>query len=284
MKTRTYHSLFTPESIERMKVEHKRREEGQASNYEVEAIGAKGTRRNLIISGAPLFGTDGKLHSLIGTFTDITERKQAESQLRQVLEQQRVMLNELDHRVRNNLAALLTLIDVSAEGWSSVEDFAASIRGRVHAMSMVHNQLSHSKWTALAMWRIAEMLVPEDLQHALTFDGPELVIVPRQCTPLAMVLQELVSNSMKHGAFSTKGGTVRLDWSVDSGADGRLLVVRWTERGGPNVEKPGASGTGLELVRGIVSTDLKGTLELTFPREGASHTIRFPLEESDGSL
>jgi PAS domain S-box-containing protein len=281
----TYHKFFTDESLARIEVEMRQRAKGIASNYEVEMVGQHGGRRNVIISGAPLFGDDGKMHSVIGTFTDITERKEAERQLRRVLEEQRVTLNELDHRVRNNLAALLALINVSAHGAASVNEFAASIRGRVHAMSMVHNQLSHAKWTALAMQQIAAILVPDDLRHALSIDGPELVIVPRQCTPLAMVLQELVSNSMKHGAFSRRDGKVQLTWSIEPGeANGQQLVLKWIERGGPAVDAPGEDGTGLELVRGIVATDLRGTLELTFPREGATHTIRVPLEEPDGSL
>ena len=286
LQGKTFHAFFTRKSLERMQIEHARRSQGEASNYEAEVVGARGTHRNVIISGAPLFESDGKLHSLIGTFTDITERKQTERQLRRVLDVQRVTLSELDHRVRNNLAALLTLIDISGRGAKSVQDFAASIRGRVNAMAMVHNQLSRSKWEALEMRSILEGLVPDELRSSLRVAGPEQVISPRQCTPLAMVLQELVNNSMKHGAFSRPGGVVELHWSLERNGETqrRDLVIDWSEHGGPPVSAPGKEGTGLDLVRGIVESDLQGSLELSFPRTGVKHCIRFPFEAVDGTF
>lgn len=78
----TYHSFFTPKSLVVMEHEHDKRPSGTQSQYEVEIIGKKGKRSNVVISGAPIFGSDGKLNSLIGTFTDITHRKQAEEELR----------------------------------------------------------------------------------------------------------------------------------------------------------------------------------------------------------
>jgi len=275
----TYHEFFTDVSLKRIEQELSQRPRGISSNYEVELVGKRGTHRNIIISGAPLFSEDGSLHSLIGTLTDITERKRAEQQLQKVLEEQRITLNELDHRVRNNLAALLTLIEVSEQGSTSVEEFAASIRGRVRAMSLVHNHLSHARWNALDMRQIAELVVPDDLRHALTVQGPDLVISPRNCTPLTMVLQEFTSNSIKYGAFSQKGGSVQLSWSVKRVDDkAERLTLHWVERGGPAIQDTRRMGTGLDLVRGLVESDLAGELELHFPRDGAEHMIRFPLE------
>lgn len=280
MEGHTYHEFFTEESNARIAVEMRSRAQGVASNYEVEMVGMRGTHRNVIISGAPLFGDDGSLQSVIGTFTDITARKQAEQQLNELLKKQRATLNELDHRVRNNLASLLTLIDVSAQDTTDVATFAASIRSRVRAMSLVHNLLSQSQWVALRMHKIPEMLVPDELRAAVSLRGPELVVMPRQCTPLAMALQEFVSNSLKYGALSKASGTVAIEWSIDRNTvEGeQMLVLHWTERGGPMVSSPTRRGTGLELVRGMVEGDLRGALILQFPPEGATHTIRFPLD------
>jgi len=280
MEGHTYRDFFTEESNVRIEAELRSRARGVASNYEVEMVGLRGTHRNVIISGAPLLGDDGKLQSVIGTFTDITPRKQAEQQLNELLKKQRATLNELDHRVRNNLASLLTLIDVSAKDTADVATFAGAIRGRVRAMSLVHNMLSQSQWVALRMHKILEMLVPDELREAVALQGPELVVMPRQCTPLAMALQEFVSNSLKYGALSVPAGRVTVSWEIDRDASAReqSIELRWVERGGPPVREPTSLGSGLELVRGLVEGDLRGVLGLSFPVEGATHILRFPLD------
>jgi len=281
MKHYTYHDFFTDESLVRIQLEISKRAQGVASNYEVEMVGRRGTHRNVIISGAPLFGEDGSLQSLIGTFTDITERKRAEEQMNDLLKKQRGTLNELDHRVRNNLASLLTLIDVTAQSTQSVQAFASAIRSRVSAMSSVHTLLSQSKWVALNIRQICCVLVPDELRSAVLMQGPELVVMPRQCTPLAMVLQELVSNSLKHGALSEPTGKVLLRWTLDRNAEKRepTLSIEWMEQGGPKAAEPKEYGTGLALVKGIVESDLRGSLTLAFPPSGAQHVIHFPLEQ-----
>lgn len=278
MKGRSFHEFFTPDSVTRIEQELAKRAAGIASNYEVEVVGQRGGRRNVIISGAPIFDPAGHLQSIIGTFTDITGRKHAERELRRVLEVQRMTLNELDHRVRNNLASLLTLINVTAQSAASVADFAASIRGRVHAMSTVHNYLSHTKWSAVELKSLATAVVPRDLHAALTVDGPVVTIDPKLCTPLAMVLHEFASNSMKYGALRGPGGRVQLTWKTQPRQAGQDLTLAWREQFGPAVREPAELGTGLQLVQGIVRSDLRGQIAFSFPPEGVLHTVTFPLE------
>jgi PAS domain S-box-containing protein len=207
---------------------------------------------------------DGKPVMLHGVFIDITERKRSEDSKRQSLELQRMMLSELDHRVRNNLASLSALIDISMRDKSSVQEFAASIQGRVQAMSAVHSLLSRGHWIAVQFRNLVETLTPHDLQGSLTLDGPDIRITPRQVTAMGMVLQELMANSMKYGALSNQHGRVELSWTIDPtpAAHGQSFDMRWRESGGPPIEQTPRPGQGTGLIEGFVRTELRGRVEL----------------------
>ena len=278
---RTVHEFFSPESVARIQAEHEKRAAGVSSTYEVEAITAKGRRRNLLISGAPLMTPDGTLLSKIGTFLDITEQKVAEVARREGTELQRMMLSELDHRVRNNLAALSALIDISMRDKSDVKAFAVSIRGRVQAMSAVHSLLSRGHWLAVSLHRLIETLTPADLHGSVVATGPDVLITPRQVTAFGMILQELFANSLKHGSLGSPAGKAELSWTTESHPDhpkGLRLELTWRESGGPPILTAPVPGQGTGLILGFVRTELRGTTKLTYPREGALHRFTLNLD------
>lgn len=222
-------------------------------------------------SGAP--------YALVGYSTDISERKRSEDARRESIELQRLMLSELDHRVRNNLASLAALIDISLRDKTDVREFAESIRGRVQAMSAVHSLLSRAHWQAVGLRSLIETVTPCDLQRAMRFEGPEVLITPRQVTALGMVLQELIANSLKHGALRSAGGRIDLRWIAgEPDANGRPLELTWRESGGPAIEAQPTPGQGTELIRGFVRTELRGQAHMSYLREGASHRFELLLD------
>lgn len=278
---RTFHEFFDRESLERIKVEHAKRAAGISSTYEVDAVTARGRRRTLLIAGAPLMKPDGTLLSKIGTFMDITDHKQAEEARREGAELQRMMLSELDHRVRNNLAALGALIDISMRDKTDVREFAASIRGRVQAMSAVHSLLSRAHWLAVSLRSLIETLTPADLHESVAADGPDVLITPRQVTALGMILQELFANSLKYGALGAPRGRAELKWTVHddvTNAKGVRLELTWHEREGPPIQSQPKPGQGTGLILGFVRSELRGSAELAYPREGALHRFTLNLD------
>jgi two-component sensor histidine kinase len=217
---------------------------------------------------------------------DITERKRVEQELERGSEVHRLLLRELDHRVRNNLASLIALIDISARDSRSVPEFATSVRDRVQAMSTVHAMLSREHWRSVGLRELLLMLAPPGRPEAVRVEGPVVAVLPRQATALGMVLQELFANSLKHGSLGEPAGTVDIRWDFvdrqplpDAGAadhPARTLNLGWRERGGRTIRGPITPNIGTRLIEGLVSTELAGEATLSFPAEGVDH--RFTLE------
>lgn len=244
--------------------------------YEYEARHS-GERRHYEVRMVPC-GRD----RVLAIVRDISMRKRAEQAHRQSIERQHRMLSELDHRIRNNLAALISLIDLTAgESGQTVESFAATLRSRVAGMAGVHTLLSRVHWSPLRLAELVRSSILPDLGGRVASSGPELRIVPRQAIPLAMVIQELMFNSIKHGALGCAGGRVGIDWcirSAESVADTIAVELRWRESGGPPPALPPRLGAGTSLLTGLVTFELNGRLDLSYPRSGADHLISMVLD------
>jgi two-component sensor histidine kinase len=219
------------------------------------------------------------------------ERKRAEEQLRAVSHVQRLLLSELDHRVRNNLASLLTLVDMGQRQYTEVERFAESMRQRVQTMATVHTVLSRSQWTSISIDRLLSSLVPPELFDRLHLEGPPFLIPVRQVAAFGMVFNEFITNSTKYGALGSKSGSVHVAWTLqryDEPSNGNVprseasaLVLEWREVGGPAVTPPESPGVGTRIISGLAQSELKGNVELTYPTAGVVHRLTVLLESFD---
>jgi len=190
---------------------------------------------------------------------------------------QRILFRELDHRVRNNLAGLASLITLSQQNSSSIDVFADSIRGRVHAMSVVHSMLSQEHWDPIDLGSMITLLVPPGAKGTLEMElNPAVLVPPQQATACGMVFQELMANSLKYGAWSA-GGVVHVIWSApDVEEDGsRRLGIHWRETGGPAIEQEIEPGTGTGLIEGFVNHELQGSITLRYDQDGVRHDLEF---------
>jgi PAS domain S-box-containing protein len=244
---------------------------------------ADGTYADVYDRGSVIHDASKRPVRMIGGMTDITRRKQAEQILRERLEVERMLLQELDHRVRNNLTALLSLVDMTRRSVDDIEGFADRITGRVRAMASVHGLLSDSRWGSLRLQSLITSIAPAECIKRICVEGDDEPIPSRQVTGLAMVLHELMTNSLKHGALSVPDGRLNISWSVakESAGDARTLTIRWREQGGPEVQNHPAPSVGMELIDGLTRTELRGHAELSFPRGGADHTLSITLDETE---
>ncbi|HEX8166245.1 MAG TPA: PAS domain-containing protein [Beijerinckiaceae bacterium] len=228
------------------------------------------------MSAVPLKRDDGEVYAYVGTATDIDDMRRAE-------ERQRLLINELNHRVKNTLATVQAL---AAQTFRDAVPEAVARRtfeARLFALSKVHDTLTRENWEGADLGRIvADALAPYH-GHAGRFlvAGPDLRLRPAMALPLAMALHELATNAAKYGALSNEAGRVEIRWSVSGSDDARRLGLSWTERGGPAVAPPQRSGFGTRLIRHGLARELAGEVALAYDPAGVTCRIEAPLPPSD---
>lgn len=206
---------------------------------------------------------------------DISERRLAD-------ERQRLLMRELDHRVRNNVASLGTLIDLTAAVHHDVGSFAESMRGRVRGMAGIHELLSRDHWQPVSLERMVERLVPVGTLGTIRMQGPAVRVPADRAVALAMVINELMTNSLKHGASSTPEGAVEIGWTFDQQT--QACTISWVERGGPRIgHVDPAPSVGTQLIEGLVRSDLRGEPELRYRPDGVAHRITVSLDAEDAA-
>ena len=170
----------------------------------------------------------------IGAEIDVTERKRAE-------ERQRLLISELDHRVKNTLATVSAVVSHTRQGSRSVANFAAVLDGRIRSMATTHKLLSFGRWQGLSLTELVRReLAPYSTRNNTEINGPEVVLTPEAGQAMAMVLHELTTNAAKYGALSTRNGRVSIWWGQRPNGHSRShLVFEWQEIGGPTVEASG---------------------------------------------
>ncbi|AGK57611.1 signal transduction histidine kinase [Hyphomicrobium denitrificans 1NES1] len=217
-----------------------------------------------VLARARAFQTSsGGSARVIGTLLDITERKSADSH-------QQLLMAELDHRVKNILANVAAIARLSSSNATSIDAFASALDGRIHAMSAAHDLLRQSSWTGVDLHElVAGALEPfrSRTDNDIVIEGDRVRLTSKFAQSMALVLHELVTNAVKHGALSAAGGTVFVGWSRVVSADGEKIKFAWKERGGPPCTKPIRNGFGLTVIRSAAS-ECGGQAKMELAAEG----------------
>jgi PAS domain S-box-containing protein len=218
------------------------------------------------------------------------ERLAAE-EARQVAEFNRRLALELDHRVRNNLAGLLSLVAAMRTTSRDVDSFAGAMEGRLVSMSNVHQLLADTDWRPVdlrtlvtSLLAAAERLCPNRIDAVV--EGPTVAVSPRQAPAVSMILMEWFTNSCKYGAHTVRGGGLRVAWVIVptptapplQATTPARISLRWTESGGPPPRLPIQASLGTDLVASFANLELHGSFRLGFPGTGADHLLEFPIE------
>ncbi|CAA2141079.1 HWE histidine kinase domain-containing protein [Hyphomicrobium sp. ghe19] len=232
------------------------------AELEFRVTGARGVA--WILARARAFSTgNAETPRVLGTLLDITDRKSAESH-------QQLLMAELDHRVKNILANVAAIARLSSSNAVSVASFASALDGRIHAMSAAHDLLRQSSWTGVDLHELVQgALAPfrSRSDNDIVVDGERVRLTSKFGQSMALVLHELVTNAVKHGALSAPGGRVAISWSRIATPDGDKIGFSWRERGGPVCAKPERNGFGLAVIRSAAS-ECGGVAEMTFAPEG----------------
>jgi PAS domain S-box-containing protein len=229
----------------------------------------------LSVRSSPIRAADGHLLYLVRVVQDITERKAAE-------QRQQLLVDELNHRVKNTLATVQSLASQTARGSPSPAVFRESFEGRLIALSKAHDQLTMHHWESAELRELLSANIAPYIvggMERVALRGEDVVLRPRAVLTLAMAFHELTTNAAKYGALSIPGGRIEIDWhSFRREDDGcPLLRIVWAEQGGPPVSGPRERGFGSKLIEGSIAAELGGCASLTFEPTGLRCEIDIPL-------
>lgn len=204
-----------------------------------------GTSFNASLSLAPVKSADGKVIGMSAAVHDITDRKEWEA--RQIL-----MSRELAHRVKNSFAVLQSIMRSTLKASRGPDHFAEAFSGRLHSLAAAQDILTANDWRgaelgALARGQLSFYL--ESFPGRMIIEGSPINLPADHAVPIGLILNELATNALKHGALSAPKGTVELAWRVEPAtAQSRRLIVDWTEKGGPDATIRGPDGFGSTLI------------------------------------
>ncbi|MFL6819911.1 MAG: MASE1 domain-containing protein [Bradyrhizobium sp.] len=219
------------------------------------------------------FDAAGQSVRIRGLTVDITERKRAD-------EHQRLLIAELDHRVKNVLARVATVAEYTRQSSSTMDEFIQAIDGRIQSMAVAHELLSRGAWRPIRLADIVRsQLAPYTTDANTLTGGPDTTLSAAATEALAMVFQELVTNASKYGALSMPGGQVSVRWECESSDAKTGVRIVWREAGGPPVSLPAKESYGTSLIRELIPHELGGEVDLSFSPGGVSCIIRIPTEE-----
>ena len=223
--------------------------------------------------GTPRFGQDGAFFGYTGCNVDVTEAMTAQ-------EQQRLLINELNHRVKNTLATVQSIAAQTARRADSPEDFRDKFEARIVALSKTHNLLTLGGWERANLRDLlAQEFAPYPAEQ-VRLEGEDLDLAPRQAVALGLVFHELATNAVKYGALSVATGHVRVTWRlVLLPETERRLVLHWREEGGPGVQTPTRRGFGSRLIETSLKGELGGTSRMVFESEGLQCRLEISLAE-----
>jgi PAS domain S-box-containing protein len=242
---------------------------GERAEYESEIHFQRVGKRVLRVVYIPDKTGQGSIEGWIASIVDVTEHRRAEAQ-------RDLLIAEVNHRVKNTLATVISIAHQSFKGQQPFDVSLRSFNNRIQALAQTHSRLAEANWSGVSLKTIADdEFAPYRTDNNVHMAGPDLKLHPKYALNLGMALHELVTNAAKYGALSVKGGSVKVNWET-SPLDNAVLLS-WTEFGGPKVSAPQRSGFGRLLLEKVLPSNLDGTVKLDFSEGGLACLITFPL-------
>ena len=187
------------------------------------------------------------------------------------------LTRELNHRVKNTLANVLSIIALTRRRADNVKEFADGLDGRIRALSATHDLLTQSDWGTTPVRAVVDAeLLPyaQGVDHDVVMTGPDVELAPNDALSLGLAMHELATNAAKYGSLSQPWGQVKVDWKLVSET---LVRVEWQESGGPPVPPKRGRGFGTDLIERIVAHELKNPVQLDFDPGGVRCVLLIPV-------
>jgi two-component sensor histidine kinase len=206
---------------------------------------------------------------------DLTKFRLEQTQLK-------MLIDELNHRVKNTLSTVQSIAWQALRNSSDQEEIRESIESRLFALSRSHDLLTRQDWAGAGLRDlIDDALEPFGVTGGraarLVVTGENIRMSPKATLALGIAFHELATNAVKYGAFSNDAGSIRISWAIEPAPPGDRLILHWQEKDGPPVAPPSRRGFGSQVIERGLAHELEGTVQLEYPPEGVSCTINIPI-------
>jgi PAS domain S-box-containing protein len=260
--------FISPEDVEQAaQMLREKLQNGGTTRYDVRVRNSAGDWLFWEINSGLTMGDDGGPLELHVVGPDVTERKRAE-------EQQRLLINELNHRVKNTLAIVQSIGGQTLRDGGASPKVRQAFESRLSALAAAHDVLTRESWNPVSILEIVNNAVaPFCTGDRCSVEGPNLRLRPQTAVSLALALHELATNASKYGALSTNHGRVEVRWEK---RQDRLKLL-WSERGGPVVQEPTRRGFGSRMIERAFAAEVQGSVSLRFDPAGVSCEVDAPL-------
>jgi two-component system CheB/CheR fusion protein len=261
-------TLIVPEDRRQVEVEILERiGRGESiEHFETERVTKGGKRLPVSLTISPVRGPSGDVIGASKIARDISDRRAADLH-------QGMLVAELDHRVKNTLAVVLSLASEMLAQSGSLEEFGPAFEGRIRAMGKAHTILSRTRWRGGSLRELVAQVTAPVCGERCSIHGEDVLLPPNVATGMAMVVQELATNAAKYGALREAGGQVRVSWRLTERGPKTGLEWSWEESGGPPVRPPLKQGFGCQLIRMEVEQDMQGKVDIEFRPGGLRCTV-----------
>jgi PAS domain S-box-containing protein len=268
--------VLVPEALRsvhpRFRTSYQHRPEARPMGHgrDLTALRKDGTTFPVEIGLNPVETNAGK--RILATVIDITARKRAE-------QHRDMLLRELSHRVKNNLAVISSIARLTRATSSSPDEFFEAFEGRLAALAAVHGLLSETEWQGADLAAlVASVLAPFTTTAInVTCQGPPVLVSPDMASPISLILHELATNAAKYGALSQPSGQLDIAWrTIQQDGAGEMLELTWMEQDGPPVNPPKHEGFGTRVMRQLTERQLGGTIETEFAPSGLRSRLAVP--------
>ncbi|MFZ2069000.1 MAG: HWE histidine kinase domain-containing protein [Xanthobacteraceae bacterium] len=223
---------------------------------------------------SPVRDENGNVVQHFASFVDLTRQKREQAQ-------STMMIDELNHRVKNTLATVQSIVWQSLRRGSDPKVIGESIETRLFALSRSHDLLTRENWQGAGLLDLVnEAMAPFGVADGRTerfvITGKNIRLPPNVTLALGIALHELATNAVKYGAFSNEAGSILLAWTVELNPEGDRLILRWQEKDGPPVTPPTRKGFGSRVIERGLPHELQGTVNLDYRTDGVVCTINIP--------
>ncbi len=226
---------------------------------------------------SPVRDGSGEIVQHFASLVDLTDHKKEQAT-------SKMLIDELNHRVKNTLATVQSIVWQALRNTSDPDLIRESIESRLFALSRSHDLLTQENWEGAGLRDLViAAMDPFGVANGRTehflITGENIRVTSKVALALGIAFHELATNAVKYGAFSNKAGSVSITWALERTPEGGRLNLRWQEKNGPPVTAPSRKGFGTRVIERGLAHELEGTALLEYPADGAICTVTFPVPD-----